>query len=74
MVEERLGGGGGAKVEVGREGSERGEAAGRSHGRLIGIEGGSRRRSSHGGSKFRGGGDGDAVYLVSNYLSCQVIA
>lgn len=66
MVEERLGGGGGEKVEVGTEGSERGEVASRSHGRLVGIEGGSRRRSSHGGSKFRGGGDGDASLTLCN--------
>lgn len=51
MVKERLGGVGGAKVEVGREGSERGEVVGGSHGRLVGIGGGSRRSSSHGGSE-----------------------
>lgn len=66
MVEERLGGGGGAKVEVRREGSEGGQAVGRSHGRLVGIECGSRRRSSHGGSKSRGGGDGDVSLTLCN--------
>lgn len=66
VVEERLGGGGGAKVEVGREGSERGEVVRRSHGRLVGIERGSRRRSNHGGSKSRGGGDGDASLTLCN--------